>query len=408
MDFNQTIEFLYKQLPVFQRIGKSAYKDNLDNTHALDTRFGHPHQRFKTIHVAGTNGKGSTSHMLASVLQEAGYNVGLYTSPHLVDMRERIRVNGTMVEQQYVVDFVQDNLEFILELKPSFFELMVLMALTYFESKKVDVAVMEVGMGGRLDSTNIIHPELSVITNIGLDHTQFLGDTLQKIAAEKAGIIKPGIPVVVGERQPEIEQVFIETARKNSSKIVFASDHPHNYQSDLTGIYQQKNIGTALTALGVLNGSSFEFTEEHLRSGLLNVVRNTGLMGRWQVLGQQPPVVCDTGHNKEGLQYVVQQIASTPHKNLHLVLGMVNEKDAEAILNLFPKNATFYLCQPKIPRAMPLARLVEAANKLHLNHTPYETVEMARRAATANACNEDLVFVGGSTFVVAEVLEHHV
>lgn len=426
MDYNETIDFLYHQLPVFQREGKAAYKANLNNTLALDDYFGHPHQAFRTIHVAGTNGKGSVSHMLCSVLQEAGYKVGLYTSPHLLDMRERIKVNGQMCSQLFVVDFVEYHMDVIQRIKPSFFELMVLMAFRYFQEQKVDVAVVEVGMGGRLDSTNIITPELSVITNIGLDHTQFLGDSLAQIATEKGGIIKPGIPVVIGEKHIDTHPVFERIAVEKNSKLVFAEEqfqfvknqnaegkqqltYTHqneevSYFMDLLGSYQKKNLATALTAIEVLK-SSFQLSQRNIEIGLKNVIKNTSLLGRWQVLGENPTIICDTGHNKEGLLYVVEQLKRLKAKKLHLVLGLVNEKDAIEILRLFPSDASFYITKANIPRAMPVKDLIEAAGKLNLTYHVEEKVEWALKLVKKNAGMADVIFIGGSTFVVAEALE---
>ncbi len=423
MNFEETVAFLYNQLPVFQRQGKSAYKDNLDNTLALDAYFNHPHQNFKSIHVAGTNGKGSTSHMLASVLQEAGYRVGLYTSPHLVDMRERIKVNGQMMEKDFVVDFVANNSAYIQELKPSFFELMVMMSFEYFKQQKVDVAIMEVGMGGRLDSTNIINPEVSVITNIGLDHTQFLGDTLQKIAGEKAGIIKADIPVVIGESQVETRSVFEQKAASVNAPIYFAQDIYPEVQStlegtlqhitlkdqtfdlDLLGGYQKQNLRTALVAISILQQKGFSFSVTQIKKGLSQVIANTGLNGRWQVLQQNPLTVCDTGHNKEGLRYVVEQIKQTSYQKLHMVLGMVSDKDAASTLALLPNDAQYYLCQPEIPRAMEVNILAESAQNIGLSFSIHPKVADAIQAAQHAASANDFIFIGGSTFVVAEALE---
>lgn len=427
MTYEQTIDFIFEQLPMFQRQGKVAYKANLNNTIAFDTFLNHPHRTFQTIHVAGTNGKGSVSHMIASVLQQAGYKTGLYTSPHLLDLRERIKTNGQMISKAFVVDFVNVNQTFIQQLKPSFFEMMVMLAFSYFSQQQVDVAVIEVGMGGRLDSTNIITPELSVITNIGLDHTQFLGDTLNKIAAEKAGIIKPNIPVVIGETKNETKLVFEEVAKKQNCTIVYASEkYPitraqpilnglqvylenktgiETRTTDLSGIYQANNLRTSLCALELLKTPFTKISNETIALGLQNVISNTKLWGRWQTISTKPLIICDTGHNLDGLQYVTKQINQTKHNKLHLVLGLVSEKKASEVLSLFPNDATFYLTQPNIPRAMPVAQLALSATSHHLNFTAHNTVREAIISAQSHANGDDLIFIGGSTFVVADALE---
>lgn len=426
MNYDETIDFLYHQLPVFQREGKSAYKANLNNTHALDEHFGFPHKSFKTIHVAGTNGKGSVSHMLSSILQHAGYNVGLYTSPHLLDMRERIKVNGLMCSKQFVVDFVAENRTIIDRIKPSFFELMVLMAFRYFEKQKVDIAVVEVGMGGRLDSTNIITPLLSVITNIGLDHTQFLGNSLQQIAGEKGGIIKPEIPVVVGEKDVRTAPVFQNLANTLGSEITFADEQYlwrkstptqsgqeikylkngvlEPYTIDLMGSYQKRNLATVLASTDVLK-NELNISNDNIHSGLSNIVASTGLLGRWQILSESPKIICDTGHNKEGLEFVIDQLKAVKSTKIHLVLGLVNEKNPIEILSLFPPDSRFYLTEADIPRAMKISFLTEAATQLGLNFTREKNVQNAIENARFNAKEQDVVFIGGSTFVVAEALE---
>lgn len=427
MDYEGTLNFLYEQLPVFQREGKSAYKANLNNTHALDAYFKFPHLSYKTIHVAGTNGKGSVSHMLASVLQTAGFKVGLYTSPHLLDMRERMKVNGQMASKKYVVEFVAQHMEIIEEIKPSFFELMVMMAFQYFKEEKVDIAIVEVGMGGRLDSTNVITPLLSVITNIGLDHIQFLGNTISQIAGEKGGIIKSGVPVIIGERKVESECVFKNITKEKGSSLIFAEDEfvfqsskngvyrqeiafLHNtelksYSIDLLGDYQKKNVATALTALEVLK-KNIKFSSKHILHGLAHVVTETGLFGRWQVLAKNPYVVCDTGHNKEGLRYVISQLLEVKCEKIHLILGLVSEKNPEHILRLFPPNAHFYFTKADIPRAMDTAELASAAKSVNLKYVETHGVKHAVQEVLKNANENDLVFIGGSTFVVAEALEY--
>lgn len=429
MNYQQTIDYLFSQLPMFQRVGSAAYKANLDNTLAICKLLGNPENKFKSIHVAGTNGKGSTSHMLASVLQSAGLKVGLYTSPHLKDFRERIKINGKMIPEKVVVDFVEAYKADFERIQPSFFEMTVGLAFQYFAKEEVDIAVIEVGLGGRLDSTNVITPLLSVITNISYDHTNLLGDTLQKIAAEKAGIIKPKIPVVIGERQKEIESVFIETAIKNSSELSFANEvfdvQPELAQNrgtqmysvrgkdgivferlecELLGSYQKKNIATVLCALHEINRVGFFITKDNIQEGIRKVVTQTGLLGRWQILSEKPLAIADTGHNEAGIQEVLNQIRSTPHHQLHFVLGMVNDKDISKILSMLPKNAIYYFCKANIPRALAASDLAEQASAVGLNGRVYACVQDAFMAAKSNASEKDLVFVGGSTFTVAEVV----
>lgn len=429
--YTEVLDFLYSQLPMFQRTGVAAYKDNLDNTLRLDDMFDHPHHTFKTIHVAGTNGKGSVSHMLASVLQEAGYKTGLYTSPHLKDFRERIRVNGEMITKEAVVKFVDLYLEKNVseKLEPSFFELTVLMAFDYFRKMEVDIAVVEVGLGGRLDSTNIITPEVSVITNISFDHVNLLGDTLPKIAAEKAGIIKQGIPVVIGETHVETSEVFKQFAKNRQSEIWFADQEYYtdysmltidgkqslniqkngkllysNLKLDLLGIYQRYNVPTVLKTIDGLNVKGWNLTEEIIRKGLINTIKNTGLLGRWQIIGHNPLTVCDTGHNEAGIRLVVEQINQTAWKNLHIIIGMVNDKDQAKVLSILPANAKYYFTKASIPRATGPEELKAKAKSYGLTGNCYPTVHQALYAALANAEKDDLVFVGGSTFVVAEIL----
>lgn len=405
MNYQQTLDYLFSQLPMFQRVGASAYKADLNNTIELCKLLHHPEKNFKSIHIAGTNGKGSTSHMLASILQEAGYKVGLYTSPHLKDFRERIKINGVMISEQEVVDFVIKHQSEFEQINLSFFEWTVGLAFDYFSKKQVDIAVIETGLGGRLDSTNVITPLVSVITNIGKDHTQFLGETLAKIASEKAGIIKKNIPIVIGETQQEIKQIFIDKAIEMSAKIFFADKIiTTNYESDLKGIYQEKNKKTVLAAIQQLMNSGFSITEENIKNGLLNVVKNTGLLGRWQILSENPLTICDTGHNEAGIKEVLKQISLTKHNHLHFVFGAVNDKEIDSILSMLPKNATYYFCQAKIPRALDVNVLYTKAKEFELKGNPYDSVENAIKQAKANASANDFVFVGGSTFVVAEAI----
>jgi dihydrofolate synthase/folylpolyglutamate synthase len=428
MNYTEAIHFLYDQLPMFQRTGPSAYKDNLDNTLRFDDYFNHPHRRFKTIHVAGTNGKGSVSHMIASILQEAGLRTGLYTSPHLRDFRERIRVNGQMIEEDEVAHFVNNHRQIIEDIAPSFFEMTVAMAFDYFERQKVDVAVIEVGLGGRLDSTNIISPELSVITNIGLDHMSLLGNTLAAIAVEKGGIIKKNVPVVVGQHQPETIDVFKSLAENNNSPFYLADavyDCRFNAVSDvfqvfnilkngnaflddiklpLLGKYQIKNVQTVCAVVEQLQAKGWLITEAHFRNGLAKVVSNTGLMGRWQILGTNPLIICDTGHNEDGIREVVAQIKETLHANLHFVFGVVNDKSINGILELLPQHATYYFTKANIPRSLDPTVLKSTAEQYGLVGNAYFTVIDAFNSAKKNAGINDLIFIGGSTFVVAEVI----
>jgi dihydrofolate synthase/folylpolyglutamate synthase len=394
---------MFAQLPMYQQKGKTAFNSKLDGILTLSNHLNNPHKQFKSIHVAGTNGKGSSSHMLASILQEAGYRVGLYTSPHLKDFRERIRINGKPVSETHVVDFIATHKNFIQAHSFSFFEMTVGMAFDYFAQEKVDIAVIEVGLGGRLDSTNIIIPEISLITNIGYDHMDLLGDTLEKIAVEKAGVIKQHVPVVVSEYQPEIAGVFREKANEKIAELTFASQKklPY-YATSLLGDYQKRNIKGVLVTLDKLN--NFKVDETHIKKGLQNVAMNTGLQGRWQLLGENPKVICDTAHNKEGLSLVLAQLLKENYKTLHFVLGFVKEKDLDAILPLFPKNATYYFCKPNISRGLNAEILLEKAKKYNLNGRCYATVMAAYKAVNEQASKADLIFVGGSTFTVAEVL----
>ncbi|WP_413532868.1 bifunctional folylpolyglutamate synthase/dihydrofolate synthase [Empedobacter brevis] len=403
--YQETIDWLFTNLPMFQRVGASAMKADLTNITALCEYLGNPQKKFKSIHIAGTNGKGSTSHMLASIFQEAGYKTGLTTSPHLKDFRERIRVNGIMAEEDFIIDFVYKHEQKIIDQKASFFEIAIAMAFEYFAQQKVDVAIIETGLGGRLDSTNIISPELSIITNIGLDHTQFLGDTLDKIAFEKAGIIKPNTAVVIGETTAETKPVFEEVAKEKNAEIIFAEEkHFQDLPSDLKGSYQIKNKRTVLTVIEQLQRQDWTISSENITNGLLNVVKNTNLRGRWDVLGEHPLIVADTAHNPHGLVEVSKQIDEQPYNQLHLVLGFVNDKDILSILNFFPKKATYYFCQPDVPRKYDIDELYKIIPEGIKDKHFFDSVEKALIAAKANAAKNDMIYIGGSTFVVAEVI----
>ncbi len=405
MNYQDTVSWMFQQLPMYQNKGASAFKKDLSNTLKLSKHLGEPQNEFKSIHVAGTNGKGSTSHMMASVLQEAGYKVGLYTSPHLKDFRERIRINGKVVSKQFVIGFIERNKAFFETNSLSFFEMTVGMAFDYFAKQKVDVAIIEVGLGGRLDSTNIITPELSIITNIGFDHTQFLGDTLEKIAGEKAGIIKQNKPVVIGETHFETKTVFKFKAEETNSEIYFADQLIENIlESDLKGSYQIHNIKTTLQSIEVLRNSGFKISKSELKRGLLNVVKNTGLQGRWQVLETQPKIVCDTAHNKEGLTYVMQQLKTEAFKNLHIIFGVVNDKDLSSIIPLLPQKATYYFCKPDVQRGLDAKILKATFAENQLIGNSYSSVKDALNSAKSKAIKDDLIYVGGSTFVVAEII----
>ena len=390
---------------MYQRIGAAAYKVDVSNTLKLMAHLKKPQSSFKSVHVAGTNGKGSTSHMLASVLQDAGYKVGLYTSPHLKDFRERIRLNGKMIPEQKVVDFVENHRSFFEENQLSFFEMTVGLAFDYFKNEKVDIAIIEVGLGGRLDSTNVINPEVSVITNIGLDHTHFLGTTLAEIASEKAGIIKSKIPVVIGEAKPETTAVFIDKARKEKSPILFVEEEElPEFKTDLLGNYQIKNYKTAYATLGVLKQKGWGISNKNIENGFLNVVKNTGLQGRWQLLNKSPKVICDTAHNIEGLSLVLNQLKKEDFDQMHIVLGVVADKNLDAILPLFPKNAIYYFCKPAVIRGLAEAKLQQKARAYELIGASYVSVSEAYKSAMTAAKAKDLIFIGGSTFVVAEIL----
>lgn len=408
MDYQNTLSYLYNSAPMFQQVGSSAYKEGLENTLALDKHFEHPHHSFRSIHVAGTNGKGSCSHTIAAILQEAGYRVGLYTSPHLIDFRERIRVNGQPISEEYVIRFVEKERTFFEPLQPSFFELTTAMAFRYFADERVDVAVIEVGLGGRLDCTNIIRPDLCIITNISFDHTQFLGDTLEKIAREKAGIIKNGIPVIIGETTPETKPVFLKKAQEANAPIYFAEENDREdypgIECELKGIYQKKNTRTISTALSLLKEAGYHLDEQSVRSGFAHVVELTGLMGRWQKLQDSPTLICDTGHNVGGITYIVEQLRQQSYRRLHIVIGMVNDKDIRGVLALLPQEATYYFTKASVKRALPENELQELAATVGLQGTCYPDVPAAVLAAQKESLPEDFIFVGGSSFIVADLL----
>lgn len=423
-DYNEAIEFLYTSMPMFQRVGASAYKPGLDTVKLLDDKFGNPHLKYRSIHIAGTNGKGSTAHTLAAILQSAGYRVGLYTSPHLVDFRERIRVNGAMISHEAVVDFVKRYRAMSLDCHPSFFELTMTMAFEYFAKENVDIVVIETGLGGRLDSTNIITPILSIITNISFDHTAFLGDTLTAIASEKAGIIKSRIPVVIGEAKGDVREVFKQKATQQNSPIFFAEDNmtfksvetlndgllyrgtPYgDIVGELMGDCQPKNTATILTALPLLEKCGIEISGEAVREGFANVGNITGLMGRWMTLQRNPHVVCDTGHNVGGWEYISRRLHSVDG-TLHMVIGFVNDKDVSHILEMMPKTAKYYFTNAHIERAMPASELAEIASKCGLKGEQYPLVNEAYNVAISNSSASDTVFIGGSTFVVADFLSY--
>lgn len=431
MNYRQTIDYLFAQLPMFQNIGAKAYNGKLNNTLAICKRLGNPEKKFKSVHIAGTNGKGSTAHYLASVLQSAGYKTGLFTSPHLKDFRERIKVNGQLISEQAVVDYVAENKEFFESESLSFFEMTVALAFKHFADERVDIAIIETGLGGRLDSTNVIQPLCSVITNISFDHMAFLGNTLTQIAGEKAGIIKENTPVVIGETQAEVKEVFVDAANQKSASIAFAdkiwkaievkneekeklystfeakkagSEKKLFLESELLGSYQSKNIPTVLSTIDILTSYAFTISEEAIQQGIKKVVTQTRLLGRWQILNTNPLIVADTGHNVAGITEVVKQLNNTPHKSLHFVLGMVNDKDISAVLALLPKNALYYFCRSSVKRALSAEELSEKAKNYGLKGNAYPTAEEALYAAKNNAKADDMVFVGGSTFTVADVL----
>ncbi len=431
MTYQETLDYLFRQLPMFQRIGPAAYKANLDNTHVLLNHLGNPETAFRSIHIAGTNGKGSVAHMLSSVLQAQGYKTGLATSPHLKDFRERIRINGMPIPEHDVIRFVDQHKAFFVNLQPSFFEMTIAMTFDYFAREKVDIAVVETGMGGRLDSTNVVMPELAVITNIGLDHTRFLGHTLPDIAREKAGIIKENIPVIIGRRQPEVQEVFSAVASRLNAPLRVAGDHyevvsviqltnegmpslqadilhedeVRSYCLDLPGEYQLENLITVLATVDTLrSGNAWNISEEALQGGLRRVTRNTGMQGRWQQIGHKPAVICDTGHNREGITHIVRQLESLDYQTLHMVFGMVDDKDLAPVLSLLPREAKYYFCRPNVPRGLDAKKLAAEASFWGLEGIAYDYVNEAFEQARKEASPRDLIFIGGSTFVVAEVL----
>lgn len=423
MNYSETLNYLYTCVPMFQKVGSSAYKEGLENTHILDEHFGHPHKCFPTIHVAGTNGKGSCSHTLAAILQSAGYKVGLYTSPHLRDFRERIRIDGMPISEEYVVNFVAAEKNFFESLYPSFFELTTALAFKYFAEQKVDVAVIEVGLGGRLDCTNIIVPDVSIITNISYDHTQFLGDTLAAIAFEKAGIIKAGVPVVIGETVAETKPVFVARAQESGAPIYFAEEKKQLTDArmkadglyydtlkygllygELGGLYQVKNTNTVLTTIDVLKENGYSITDEALRSGFAHVCELTGLEGRWQRLQSSPRMICDTGHNVGGITYIVQQLKLQQYRTLRIVFGMVNDKDIHTVLKMLPRDAVYYFTQANVSRAIPVDELKSEAELAGLKGTSYIDVSSAVEAAQKESLPEDFIYVGGSSYIVSDLL----
>lgn len=424
MTYTETVEYLFNSTPMFQNVGSAGYKEGLDNTITLDNHFDNPHKKFKTIHIGGTNGKGSCSHTIAAILQSAGYKVGLFTSPHLVDFRERIRINGVMIPEQYVVDFVENEKDFFEPLHPSFFELTTALAFKYFAENNVDIAVIEVGLGGRLDCTNIISPILSVITNIGFDHIQFLGNTLEKIASEKAGIIKNNTPAVIGETTPETRTVFIQKATSTNSAIYLAEEndiilshqHSHNggidyvtktygaIHGELSGLCQIKNTATILTAINVLAKIGLAIQPENIIEGFKHVCELTGLRGRWEKIDENPITICDTGHNVNGLEYIVKQLQQQKYEKLHIVFGMVNDKDIEGVLSIMPKDATYYFCQASVKRAMPSQQLKTLAEAHELKGNTFANVLDAYNSARQNASQNDFIYIGGSSFIVADLI----
>jgi dihydrofolate synthase/folylpolyglutamate synthase len=425
INYLQALDYMYTHLPMFQRIGSAAYKANLDNTWAICNLLNNPQNRFKSIHIAGTNGKGSTSHMLAAAFQEAGYKTGLYTSPHLKDFRERIKINGKMISKNYVANFIGQYQQDFNRIQPSFFEMTVGLAFQYFAEKNVDIAIIETGLGGRLDSTNVINPIMSIITNISMDHMALLGNTLPLIASEKAGIIKPNTPIIIGETQAAVKSIFVQKANVNNTKIYFADEqfivskhkensllqvvHQHKIYFEklnpqLKGNYQSKNIATVLQAIKLSNSLGYKVTKTQAKSAIQKVIDTTGLLGRWQVLQEKPLCIADTGHNEAGIQMVLQQLTQTPHQKLHFVLGMVNDKDINKILSLLPKSAIYYFCKANIPRGLNANELSDHASTFELKGKIFKTVRKAYNAARKHAAINDLVFVGGSTFTVAEVV----
>ncbi len=403
MNYQETLDYLFSKLPMYQRQGVAAYKKDIGNIIAGSEYLGNPHTQFKSIHIAGTNGKGSTAHMLTSVLQEAGYKVGLYTSPHLKDFRERIKVNGKMITEQEVEDFVKANKTIFEEMELSFFEFTVAMAFDYFANQQVDIAIIETGLGGRLDSTNILNPELTIITNIGFDHTNLLGNTLEKIAAEKAGIIKENTPIIIGRKQKETNTIFQQIAKEKNAHLMY-SEPQQDYATDLKGEYQKENINTTITAIKQLQEQGWSINSSNIEQGLLKIVANTQLLGRWQTLSKIPYIICDTGHNEDGIKQISQQLKNTKYEKLHFVFGTVNDKNVDGILSYLPKNACYYFCQANIARAMNAEELKNIGKVFNLNGDAFTSVKQALNNAIECANKDDLIFIGGSTFIVAEVL----
>ena len=403
MTYQETLDYLFGRLPIYQRTGAAAYKADIGNIVAASKYLGNPHTQFKSVHIAGTNGKGSTAHMLSSILQESGYKVGLYTSPHLKDFRERIRINGKMIAEQEVVDFVKESKAIFEEMELSFFEFTVAMAFDYFANQQVDIAIIETGLGGRLDSTNILNPELTIITNIGLDHTNLLGNTLEKIAVEKGGIIKENTPIIIGRKQKETNTIFQNIAKEKNAHLMY-SEPQQNYATDLKGEYQKENINTTITAIEQLQEQGWAINSSNIEQGLLKIVANTQLLGRWQTLSKIPHIICDTGHNEDGIKQISKQLKNTKYEQLHFVFGTVNDKNLDSILSHLPKNASYYFCQANIPRAMDAKELQQKSAKYELKGNVFTIVKQALSKAKENANASDLIFVGGSTFVVAEAL----
>jgi len=402
VSYQETLDYLFSRLPMYQRQGVAAYKTNIGNIITASEILDNPHKKFKSIHIAGTNGKTSTSHMLASIFQEGKYKVGLYTSPHLKDFRERIKINGKMISKIEVINFVKKNKASFEKINLSFFEFTVILAFNYFAKKKVDIAIIETGLGGRLDSTNIISPELSIITNISLDHTKLLGNTIEKISKEKGGIIKPYTPVVIGRKQEKNKKIFEQIAQERFSSIIYPTHQ--NYLSDLKGNYQKENQDTAITAILELKKKGWQITKEDITKGLLNVIKNTGLLGRWQKLSKKPLIICDTGHNEDGIRTLIKQIKAIPYQNLHIVFGVVHDKNLNNILEILPQTASYYFCKANIPRAMNEKEIKKQAAKHKLRGESFSSVNKALEQAKKKAIPEDLIFVGGSTFIVAEAI----
>ncbi|MEO2055906.1 MAG: Mur ligase family protein [Flavobacteriaceae bacterium] len=405
MNYNSTIKWIFSKLPMYQNIGAAAYKKDLKNILKLSRHLNNPHHNFKSIHIAGTNGKGSTAHMISSVLQEANYKVGLYTSPHLIDFRERIKINGKMIEKNFIIDFIKDNISFFDDNSFSFFELSVGLAFEYFNINSVDIAIIEAGMGGRLDSTNIISPQVSVITNISYDHTQFLGDTITKIAKEKAGIIKKGIPVIIGENKKEISDLFINIAKQKESEILFADKLiDKQYDCDLKGVYQKKNIKTSVQTINELVKLGFIISEQNIVDGLKNIKTNTGILGRWEIIGKDPLIICDVAHNHEALSIVLNHLISMEYNKIHFVIGFVKDKNLNSIIDLFPMHAEFYFTKPNIERGMDQLELQNLFKSKNRIGNSFSNVKLALKSALNMSKKDDIIYVGGSTFVVAEAM----